>query len=199
MAPDAQIVLASESPRRAELLARMGIEYVVVPAAIDESPLPGERPEALAARLATMKARAVAARREDALPVLAADTVVVLDERMLGKPEDEAECVAMLLALAARTHEVLTAVALVRGARCECALDRSRVTFRSITRTEALAYWATGEPRDKAGGYGIQGVGGIFVSHIEGSYSGIVGLPVALTESLLRAFGVDTWRNRVRR
>jgi septum formation protein len=174
----------------------MGIAFVAEAAGIDESVRPAESPRALAERLAVAKARAVQRRTGTALPVLAADTVVVLDDRTLDKPRDEADAVAMLLALSGRSHHVLTAVAVALGDRVECESDRSQVTFRHISAPEARAYWATGEPRDKAGGYGIQGVGGIFVSHIEGSYSGIVGLPVALTESLLKAFGVDTWRYR---
>jgi septum formation protein len=193
-----QVVLASESPRRADLLRQLGIVFTVDAAAIDESAVPGESPVALAMRLAEAKARTVLARRTDDLPVLAADTIVVLDGRVLGKPADEAEGVAMLLSLAARAHEVVTAVALATRARSACAVSTTKVHFRAVDAAEAHAYWATGEASDKAGGYGIQGVGGIFVDHIEGSYSGVVGLPVAATESLLRAFGVDTWRYRVR-
>lgn len=176
----------------------MGIGFAVDAAAIDESAIAGESPVALATRLAETKARTVLARRTDDLPVLAADTIVVLDGRVLGKPADEAEGVAMLLSLAARAHEVVTAVALATRARSACVVSTTRVYFRAVDAAEAHAYWATGEASDKAGGYGIQGVGGIFVDHIEGSYSGVVGLPVAATESLLRAFGVDTWRYRVR-
>jgi septum formation protein len=191
-----QLVLASASPRRAELLRALGIEFVVEAAAIDERARVGELPDDLAVRLALAKATAVAHRRGDALPVLGADTVVVLDGRSLDKPVDRDDGIAMLMRLSAATHEVITAVAVARGARVECATSTSRVTFRAVDPDEASAYWETGEPRDKAGGYGIQGVGGIFVRHIEGSYSGIVGLPVAPTESLLRAFGVNTWRYR---
>jgi len=191
-----QLVLASASPRRAELLRALGLEFIVDAARIDERRNDGERPEALARRLAIEKATVVARRRDAALPVLGADTVVVLDGRSLDKPADRDDAIAMLLALSARTHEVVTAVAVARGDRVESEISSSRVTFRSIEHDEARAYWATGEPRDKAGGYGIQGVGGIFVRHVEGSYSGIVGLPVAPTESLLRAFGVNTWRYR---
>jgi septum formation protein len=176
----------------------MGIAFVVDAAAVDESAQPGEAPAALARRLAEVKARTVMARRSDDLPVLAADTIVVLDGRVLGKPVDEADGVAMLSALAGRSHTVITAVAVATASRCESRLSTTNVHVRAIDVAEVRAYWATGEPSDKAGGYGIQGVGGIFVDHIEGSYSGVVGLPVAAAESLLRAFGVDTWRDRTR-
>jgi len=191
-----QLVLASASPRRAELLRALGLELIVDAPSIDERARDGELPAALAARLAIAKASVVARRRRDALPVLGADTVVVLDGASLGKPVDRDDGIAMLLRLSGRTHDVITAVAVALADRVESSTSISQVTFRVIEHDEASAYWATGEPRDKAGGYGIQGVGGIFVRHIEGSYSGIVGLPVAPTESLLRAFGVNTWRYR---
>jgi septum formation protein len=191
-----QIVLASASPRRAEILRQMRIAFRVDPPAVDESPRPDEAPDALAQRLAVVKARDVLVRAGAVLPVLAADTVVALDGHALGKPIDAGHGVAMLQMLSGRTHDVLTAVAVAVPGRVECRVSRSRVTFRTLDLDEARAYWTTGEGADKAGGYGIQGVGGILVDHIEGSYSGIVGLPVALTEVLLRAFGVDTWRDR---
>src|SRR5262249_37861904 len=184
------------SPRRAELLRALGLEFIVDAPLVDERRKGDERPDALALRLAIEKATVVARRRGEALPVLGADTVVVLDGRSLEKPVDRDDAIAMLLALSGRTHEVVTAIAVAQGDRIASEMSSSRVTFRSIAPDEGRAYWATGEPRDKAGGYGIQGVGGIFVRHVEGSYSGIVGLPVAPTESLLRAFGVNTWRYR---
>ena len=161
---------------------------------IDETRLPGEPVEDMVRRLALSKAEAAA--RGVSLPVLGADTAVVVDGIALGKPADRAEGLEMLTLLSGRSHEVLTAVALVHGPRSEVRLSRSRVTFRAITRAEAEAYWASAEPNDKAGGYGIQGIGGIFAQRIEGSYSGIVGLPLAETEALLQAFGVDTWQYR---
>jgi len=198
-----QVVLASASPRRAGLLAQMGITFRTEAADIDETERPGEAADVLARRLAIDKAVLVArrfdTRRSGSLPpILAADTVVTLDGRILGKPTDRAAGLGMLRALSGRTHRVITAVALARAGTdvADCRESVSQVTFREISDVEAAAYWATGEPHDKAGGYGIQGVGGIFVSQIEGSYSGIVGLPVALTEDMLRAFGVDTWRYR---
>jgi len=188
-----QIVLASQSPRRAQLLTQLGIAFVVRVADIDERRLPSETVEAMVERLALAKANAVS---DVELPVLGADTAVTLDDEVLGKPAERTEGLRMLAALSGRTHEVLTAVAVVRGTRSGVRLSRSRVTFREITPAEADAYWRSGEPRDKAGGYGIQGIGGIFAERIEGSYSGIVGLPLAETDALLRAFGVDTWRYR---
>ncbi len=190
----AQLVLASASPRRAELLTQLGLVFTVRALDIDETRQRDESVEAMVRRLALTKAD-VAARGET-LPVLGADTAVVIDDELLGKPADRVEGLRMLSLLSGRTHEVLTAVAVVRDGRNAMRLSRSRVTFREIMRAEAEAYWETGEPRDKAGGYGIQGIGGIFAERIEGSYSGIVGLPLAETEALLQAFGVDTWQYR---
>jgi septum formation protein len=190
----AQLVLASASPRRAALLTQVGLVFLVRAPDIDESRLPGESAADMVQRLALAKARRVA--QGETLPVLAADTAVAIDDVLLGKPAGPAEGLAMLTRLSGRTHDVFTAVALVHAARSEVRLSHSRVSFRTITRAEAEAYWACGEPFDKAGGYGIQGIGGIFAERIEGSYSGIVGLPLAETEALLQAFGVDTWQYR---
>ncbi len=173
----------------------MGIRYRVLPADIDERMLPGEPPRAFVRRMSEEKATTVVAHAEG-LPVLAADTIVVVDERVLGKPNNRDAAVAMLELLSGRSHDVITAIAVAKPHALESRLCSTRVTFRAIERAEALAYWASGEPLDKAGGYGVQGIGGIFVDHIEGSYSGVVGLPVAQTETLLRAFGVNTWRYR---
>ena len=189
-----QLVLASASPRRAALLSQLGLAFTVNAGDIDEARRPGEAVEEMVRRLALTKAEAAASG--ETLPVLGADTVVVVDGTVLGKPADRAEGLRMLTRLSGRAHEVLTAIALVHGRRSEVRLSRSVVTFRPISAAEAEAYWASGEPRDKAGGYGIQGIGGIFAERIEGSYSGIVGLPLAETEALLQAFGVDTWQYR---
>jgi septum formation protein len=189
-----QLVLASASPRRAALLSQLGLAFTVNAGDIDETRRPGEAVEDMVQRLALTKAEAAA--RGETLPVLGADTVVVVDGMVLGKPADRVEGLWMLTRLSGRAHEVLTAIALVHGRRSEVRLSRSVVTFRPISAAEAEAYWASGEPRDKAGGYGIQGIGGIFAERIEGSYSGIVGLPLAETEALLQAFGVDTWQYR---
>jgi septum formation protein len=190
----AQLVLASASPRRAALLTQVGLVFLVRAPDVDESRLPGESAADMVQRLALTKAQRVA--RDETLPVLAADTAVAIDDVLLGKPAGPAEGLAMLTRLSGRTHDVFTAIALVHAARSEVRLSHSRVAFRTITRSEAEAYWASGEPFDKAGGYGIQGIGGIFAERIEGSYSGIVGLPLAETEALLQAFGVDTWQFR---
>lgn len=189
-----QLVLASASPRRAALLSQLGLVFTVNAGDIDETRRPGEAAAEMVRRLALTKAEAAA--RGETLPVLGADTVVVVDGTVLGKPADRAEGLRMLTQLSGRAHEVLTAIALVHGGRREVRLSCSIVTFRPISAAEAETYWASGEPRDKAGGYGIQGIGGIFAERIEGSYSGIVGLPLAETEALLQAFGVDTWQYR---
>lgn len=195
-----QLVLASASPRRRELLERLGLRVRALPADIDETPGPDETPAALVQRLAATKAEAVAARlraeQGEHPPVLGSDTEVVLDGRVFGKPADREDALAMLAHLSGRVHEVLTAVAVVSAAVTEVVLQRSRVEFREIPRAEAEAYWATGEPRDKAGAYGIQGVGGIFAVRLDGSFSGVMGLPLAETELLLRDAGVDVWRHR---
>ncbi len=190
------IVLASASLRRSRLLHQIGVRHRIVGADIDETPQPGERPPNYVQRLAAAKARAVAARLagQPQLPVLAADTTVVLDERIFGKPADEAECLAMLAALGGRTHAVLTAVALWRDGRLDRALDTSYVTFRPIDAEEGRHYWASGEPEGKAGGYAIQGLGAVFVTRIEGSFSGVMGLPLFQAAALLDAAGVRRWQ-----
>jgi septum formation protein len=201
---DAQLVLASASPRRAELLAQIRIRCRIEPATIDESRRPGEPVQDYVQRLARKKALAGAAReharasaaRERPLPVLGADTIVSFDEDVLGKPESPAEATAMMQRLSGREHRVLTAVAMALGARVDVRTASARVRFRALSGDEIAAYVSSGEGLDKAGGYGIQGVGGIFAVHIEGSYSAIVGLPLVETELLLRAFGVATWQNR---
>ena len=186
------LFLASASPRRRELLAQAGVAFEVIGGiSVDEQPRPSEDAEALVRRLALAKARAgqaLIARRHGAAAarVLGADTEVVLDGRVFGKPMAESDHVAMLLALSGRTHEVLSAVALVEAGGERCELSRSRVSFRAIDAAEARAYWATGEPGDKAGGYAIQGRAAAFVSRLEGSYSGVVGLPLFETLALLR-------------
>jgi septum formation protein len=184
------IYLASASPRRRELLAQLGVHCQVQPATVDETPRDDEAPADYVLRLAIDKARAVAAARAPAQdPVLAADTAVVLDGMIFGKPRDRAHALQMLGQLAGTTHQVYTAVAVVAGQRCEHALSCSAVTFRALGADEAAAYWETGEPADKAGAYAIQGLGAVFVESLEGSYSGVMGLPVFETARLLAAFG----------
>lgn len=194
------LYLASGSPRRRELLTQIGVPFTAISADIDETPLIDESPAAYVERLARGKAeagRAVLAVSESGTPicVLGADTAVVLDGQILGKPVDEADAVAMLMALSDREHEVLTAIAVLDGQRCESRVVRSLVRFRPISREEAVAYWASGEPLDKAGGYGIQGLGAVFVAGLNGSYSAVVGLPVCETFELLGHFGIPCWQN----
>jgi septum formation protein len=187
MTAQPKLYLASTSPRRREILRTLGIDFDVVPGATDESPMEGEEPSALVLRLAIAKAEGAPASGF----VLGADTVVVLDDRVLGKPGDANEAIDMLLALSGRTHTVFTGVALKTPGRTLTALSATEVQFREIGRDEALAYWQSGEPRDKAGAYGIQGLGGAFVSAIHGSYSGVMGLPVFETIELLKAVGIE--------
>jgi septum formation protein len=187
------VYLASASPRRSELLRQIGVRFTVRAAAIAEDPLPGEQPEAYVARLAAAKAEAVWAAVADSLPVLGADTAVVLDGALLGKPETPAEAAAMLERLSGRTHRVLTAVAVRHAGGVDTLLSASEVRFRATTPAERLAYCATGEPFDKAGGYGIQGRAAVFVEDLKGSYSGVVGLPLFETAALLARCGIGFW------
>lgn len=192
-----RIYLASNSPRRRELLDQIGVTHRVLRVEVDESARPGEDAAALVQRLALAKAHTghAALPRGDNRPVLGADTVVVCDQRILGKPRDRAAALAMLAALSGRGHEVLTAVALADH-RCErVILSRSQVGFRAISTAEAAAYWASGEPADKAGGYAIQGLGAVFISELAGSYSGVMGLPLFETAQLLNEFGIRILRN----
>lgn len=189
MNPD--FYLASTSPRRRQLLEQLGLRFEVVVPEVDETPLPGEAPTDYVLRLARAKAEAVAARLGNpAAPVLAADTAVVLETAILGKPRDREDGLAMLARLSGRRHQVLSAVALWRAGRLETALSRSEVRFRGISVEEARSYWESGEPADKAGGYAIQGLGAVFVEHLEGSFSGVMGLPLFETVELLQKAGV---------
>lgn len=189
MTPTPLLQLASTSPRRREILAGLGLAFGVQTVDVDESRLPGETPERMVMRLAA--AKVAAASREPGQFVLGADTAVVLGERILGKPADESDALDMLGRLSGHDHHVMTGVALSGPGGTSTALSSTRVRFRDIGRDEARAYWHSGEPRDKAGAYAIQGLGGAFVERIEGSYSGVVGLPVFETLQLLRAAGVD--------
>ena len=196
-ADPAQVVLASASPRRAELLDQLRIRYRQVNPGADEQAWPDEAVDALVLRLAIAKARAGLDLLGADLPVIGADTLVVQDGQALGKPRDRDAALAMLARLSGRRHEVISAVAVATAAGVQAEVSRSAVTFGVITPAEAARYWATGEPRDKAGGYAIQGIGGAFVRRLEGSYSGVMGLPLAETERLLAAAGVDCWRYRL--
>ncbi|MGC8519004.1 MAG: Maf family protein [Steroidobacteraceae bacterium] len=189
----ALVCLASASPRRRDLLWQIGVPHKAVPANLDEQPLPGESAHDYVERLAVEKAIAVRNRGER-LPVLAADTAVVLDGVVFGKPVDHADALAMLARLSGRVHQVLTAVALASDHSVEVRVCASSVRLRELTLAEREAYWQTGEPRDKAGGYAIQGYGAVFIESLSGSYSGVVGLPLAQTAELLRAAGIAVWQ-----
>ncbi|OQX13223.1 MAG: septum formation protein Maf [Thiothrix lacustris] len=190
-----QLVLASASPRRRELLAQIGIQCAVHTADVDETPLPGEPPEALVKRLAILKAETVALRLRSGslpLPVLGADTLGILKGELLVKPRDLFHAQQMLRQMSGQAHDILTAVALISNTGTQVALSRSVVKFRTITDAEILAYWASGEPHDKAGAYAIQGLGAVFIERLEGSYSGVMGLPLFETAQLLATAGINT-------
>jgi septum formation protein len=190
MPPAAPLVcLASVSPRRRELLTQIGVAHVVSAADIDEALRPGEPAAEYVVRMACDKARVVRGRGT-ALPVLAADTTVVIDGTVLAKPRDRADGLAMLARLSGRTHQVLTAVALATSAGIDFRLSASAVRMRVVTAAECAAYWDSGEPHDKAGGYAIQGRGALFIEQLSGSYSGVMGLPLYETGELLAAAGL---------
>jgi septum formation protein len=188
------LVLATASPRRSELLAQLGVSFTVAPADIDERVAPAEAPQAYVRRMAIGKAQqgyaqAVAVRKGSALIVLGADTTVVVDEQILGKPDDQADAMRMLEQLSGRTHKVMSSVAMTDGTQVDTRTSVTEVSFRDIGPDERAAYWGTGEPCDKAGAYGIQGLGALFVSGLNGSYTGVVGLPLYETAELLELFG----------
>ena len=187
------LCLASVSPRRRELLAQIGVPHIVSGADIDETVLAGETPRDYVGRMARQKALTVRDKGE-ALPVLAADTTVVLDDVIYGKPVDRADGIGMLRRLSGRTHEVLTAVAFADLRGVASRLSVSSVRFRELTAEECAAYWETGEPCDKAGGYAVQGAAAVFIESLSGSYSGVMGLPLFETAELLRVAGVPYWR-----
>lgn len=187
----ARLILASASPRRKELLSRLGIPFAVVPSDVPEVPLAGEAPASFVRRVASDKARAIAAAYPG-LWVLGADTVVVIDAEILGKPVDAAEARAMLTRLSGRRHQVLTGVALVAadGRLCAETAVETAVAFRPLLADEIERYIASGEPFDKAGAYAIQGGAGAFVEGVEGSYSNVVGLPIEEVQVILVAHGL---------
>lgn len=193
MLPTPSLHLASASPRRKEILLSLGIDFSASAANIDETPLDDETAEAMVLRLALGKAQALGGKADI---VLGADTVVTLDDRLFGKPASEREGLAMLAALSGGRHTVLTGVAAVSAAGVQTTVSRSSVRFRDIDPAEARNYWHSGEPRDKAGGYAIQGLGAVFVAELSGSYSGVVGLPVFETVGLLKSAGLDVLGDR---
>jgi len=193
MVYSSRIYLASQSPRRAELLQQIGVGFDVLSVAVDETMQASEAPVAFVQRLAMEKARAgwYTLTPERRRPVLGADTIVIAADAVMGKPANRQQAIEMLLTLSGSTHQVITAVALAgehEVVRSQC----SRVTFRTLTRQECEAYWETGEPRDKAGAYAIQGLAAMFIIWLEGSYSGVMGLPLYETTELLKTFGIDT-------
>jgi len=189
------LVLASASPRRSALLLQIGVRHRVLPAHVDETRLANESIEQCVTRLAQAKARQVSAQLGDpSIPVLGADTAVVVDRLMLGKPRDRADALAMLARLSGTEHEVLSAVALLHAGSMSQRLSRSRVRFRALHTAECEAYWDSGEPADKAGAYAIQGGAAVFVQSLHGSYSGVMGLPLFETATLLAAAAVPMWQ-----
>ncbi|HEX2601101.1 MAG TPA: Maf family protein [Gemmatimonadaceae bacterium] len=184
-----RVVLASQSPRRRQLLDLIGIAHEVRPANIDETPRPREAPRRHAERLAREKASTIATRDPD-LITIGADTVVVVNRKVLGKPVDAAEAAWMLEMLSGREHTVITAVAVARGRKIRSSIEEVKVKFRRLRQDEIEAYVATGEPMDKAGAYGIQGFGATIVEHIDGDYFAVMGLSLVRLVGLLRDVGV---------
>ena len=194
MTPATQVYLASQSPRRRALLKQIGVTFRVLAPDVNEAALPRETPPAYVERIARIKAEAawmrIVERRMVRHPVLAADTAVILGRRILGKPGNDTEASAMLKALSGRTHWVATAVAVAHESKLKLATSLTAVTFRRLAPSEIVHYVASGEPHDKAGAYGIQGLAATFIARIEGSYSGVMGLPLFETANLLKTFGI---------
>lgn len=191
------LYLASQSPRRRELLEQIGVRFQLLGVAVDESPLAGEAAEDYVIRLAAAKASAGAAlvaEQAGRYPVLGADTTVALGSEILGKPADEGEATAMLSRLSGQTHRVMSAVSVADRHRQITRLSTTQVTFRTLSADLLGRYWHTGEPWDKAGAYAIQGMGAVFVERIVGSYSGVVGLPLEVLAPLLDEFQVAYWQ-----
>jgi septum formation protein len=186
--PD-ELILASASPRRLELLAQLDVQFSVLPTDTDESVLAGESPEAYVNRMALDKAGRGLQLAQRTACILGADTAVVIGGRILGKPRDREDGLQMLQMLSGQTHQVLSGIAVTDGTRVQQRLSITEVTFGVVSADARAAYWDTGEPCDKAGAYAIQGRGAVFVRHIAGSYSGVVGLPLFETAELLRGFG----------
>lgn len=191
-----QIYLASSSPRRHELLAQLGVNFSVIPQSLSEDRIANEDPVSYVTRLAWEKAQAGMASIDNSngVPILGADTAVVVDNEILGKPRDRDDGLHMLGLLSGRSHRVLSAVAIVTREGVLEACNESRVWFRDISEDERLAYWQSGEPGDKAGAYAIQGLAALFVERLEGSYSGVMGLPLFETGRLLNQAGIAILR-----
>jgi len=192
MTDEIDLYLASQSPRRRELLLQIGVRFDVVSVEVPEVRAQSEAPEEYVQRLAQEKAQAGTVQKQGK-PVLGADTIVVLGNKVLEKPETAEQGINMLMSLSSQSHQVMTAVCICDGDRQQLRLNRTLVRFRPIQLSEAQRYWRTGEPTDKAGGYGIQGLGAVFVDSINGSYSSVVGLPLLETSQLLKAFRIPFW------
>lgn len=191
------LILASASPRRAQLLRQIGARFAIQPANIDENQHPGESVTLYVQRMAREKAETIAHKQlANGLPVLGADTTVVLDNRIFPKPTDKTTALATLRALSGRSHRVLSAIAVVAEGHTELRLSETFVRFRNIEEQEYERYWSTGEPQGKAGAYAIQGLGAVFVEGITGSYSGVVGLPLMQTFELFERFNIACWNAR---
>lgn len=186
------LYLASKSPRRRELLTQIGVVFSIIDVDVPEERAPDEAPLDYVSRLAADKARAGAILKPDA-PVLGADTIVVLGSTVLEKPANKTQAINMLTNLSGQTHQVMTAVSICRGSEQKTLCCETDVRFRAVSAAEAERYWNSGEPQDKAGGYGIQGLGGVFVEEIRGSYSAVVGLPLFETSQLLQLFRLPVW------
>lgn len=194
-----QFYLASSSPRRAQILQNLGFKFDVFCCDIDETPLPNEKGADYVLRMAIEKNHAARqkwqqeklAKNAPHLPFLSADTSVILDDNILGKPQNEIEAEEMLRALSGRAHQVITAICVANDQQMKTAVQISKVHFKPLTEKEIQGYIATGEPMDKAGAYGIQQLGGAFIEHIDGSFTGVMGLPVFESVALLKAFGVE--------
>jgi len=191
------LYLASQSPRRQELLNQIGVHFAVKVADIDETPLAAESAEEHVKRLAFEKANTIAQSLSDdeRRPVLGADTIVVIDGQILGKPTDRQAAIEMLTSLSGKTHQVMTAVVLISEKHSVC-VNVSEVSFRPLDPAEIESYWDSGEPRDKAGAYAIQGMAASFISELKGSYSGVMGLPLYETSELLAKHKVPVWQNK---
>ena len=189
------LILASASPRRSQLLQQLGVRFLIEPAHIDEICLKDEAAVDFVTRMALEKAYKVSHGQSATIPVLGADTIVLSEGNIFSKPESYDQAREMLLSLSDNHHQVLSSVAIVNGEKSAVLVSETKVWFRTVSEAECLAFWRTGEPEDKAGAYAIQGYGAVFVERIEGSYSGVVGLPIAETSQLLHQFEIPMWQS----